>query len=72
MFSRNRIEHLKQTLNRYYSQVIEFQDKELPYQDIFKDSLELNNTIEDIRKYNNNINDQIINLIMNTNKNHFI
>jgi hypothetical protein len=34
MFPINRIEHLKHTLNRYYSQVIEFQDKEPPYQDI--------------------------------------
>ena len=66
MFPIKRIEHLHQEFHHYYSQVIIFQNKEPQYQDIItKLSIilsELDNTIEDMRKFNNNINDQIINL----------
>jgi hypothetical protein len=60
-----RIEQLYQELDRYYSQVIAFQDKDSQYQDIVinfsKILLELEDVIEDMRKYNNYKNDQVIN-----------
>jgi len=53
-------------INNSIIQVISFQDKDSQYQDIItkfsKTMLELEDIIEDIRKYNNNKNDQIINL----------
>jgi hypothetical protein len=63
-----RIEQLHQELDHYYSQVIAFQDKDSQYQNIIpklsRIISELDDIIEDMRKYNNNNNrnDQIINL----------
>lgn len=61
-----RIEQLHQELNHYYSQVIAFQDKDSQYQDIItklsRTISELEDVIEEMRKYNNNSNDQLINL----------
>jgi septal ring factor EnvC (AmiA/AmiB activator) len=66
MFPIKRIEQLQQELDHYYSQVIAFQDRDSQYQNIItklsRTILELEDVIEDMRKYNNNINDQIINL----------
>jgi hypothetical protein len=66
MFPIKRIEQLDQELHHYYSQVIAFQDKDSQYQDIITNlsriKSELDNIIEDMRKYNNRINGQIINL----------
>jgi hypothetical protein len=66
MFPIKRIEQLHQELHQYYLQVIAFQDKDSQYQDIIpklsKIILELEGVLEDMRKYNNNRNDQIINL----------
>lgn len=51
------MEKIHQELNDFYLQVISFQDKDLQYQDIItkllKNLSELDNVIEDIRKYNN-------------------
>lgn len=66
MFSIKRIEQLHQELDQYYLQVIAFQDKDLQYQDIVnkfsKRISDLDNIIENMRKYNNNKNDQLLNL----------
>ena len=66
MFPIKRIEQLHQELQNYYLQVIAFQDKDSQYQDIIpklsRTISELDSIIEDIRKYNNNRNEQIINL----------
>jgi succinate dehydrogenase flavin-adding protein (antitoxin of CptAB toxin-antitoxin module) len=66
MFPIKRIEKIHQELYNYYSQIITFQDKDLQYQDIVnkfsKNLLELDNIIEDIRKYNNTKNNQLINV----------
>jgi DNA repair ATPase RecN len=66
MFPIKRIEQSHYELNNYYSQVISFQDKEPQYQDILvkfsKILLELDEVIEEMRKYNNNTNNQIVNL----------
>ena len=66
MFPIKRIEQLHHELDHYYSQLISFQDKDSQYQNIIlkfsKILLELEYVIEDMRKYNNNINGQIINL----------
>jgi CII-binding regulator of phage lambda lysogenization HflD len=67
MFPIKRIEQLHQELSQYYLQVIAFQDKDSQYQDIIpklsKTISELEDVLEDMRKYNNNNrNDQIINL----------
>jgi hypothetical protein len=66
MFPIKRIEQLHQELDRYYSQVISFQDKDSQYQNIIpklsRIISELEDVIEDIRKYNSHRNDQIINL----------
>ena len=61
------IEQLHQELNHYNLQVITCQDKDSQYyQDIVtklsKIISDLDNVIDDMRKYNNNRNDQIINL----------
>ena len=60
------MEKIDQELNDYYLQVISFQDKDSQYQDIIikysKIISELADVLEDIRKYNNNRDDQIINL----------
>ena len=65
MFPIKRIEQIRQELNQYYSQIIAFQDKDSQYQDIStkfsKTILELDNIIEDMRKYNNK-NNQLINI----------
>ena len=65
MFPIKRIEQIHQELNQYYSQIIAFQDKDSQYQDIStkfsKTILELDNIIEDRRKYNNK-NNQLINI----------
>jgi len=65
-----RIEKIHEELNHYYLQVIAFQDKDSQYQDIVakfsKNLSELDDIIEDMRKYNNknnpliNINKEII------------
>jgi cell wall assembly regulator SMI1 len=66
MFPIKRIEQLHQELHGYYLQVITFQDKDLQYQDIVnkfsKTISDLDNIIENMRKYNNNKNDQLLNL----------
>ena len=66
MFPIKRIEQLHQELHQYYLQVIAFQDKDLQYQDIVnkfsKTISDLDNIIENMRKYNNNKNDQLLNL----------
>ena len=67
MFPIKRIEQLQHELQNYYLQVIAFQDKESQYQDIItkftKNLSDLENIIENMRKYNNNNkNDQIIKL----------
>lgn len=67
MFPMKQIEQLHQELNHYNLQVITFQDKDSQYyQDIVtklsKIISDLDNVIDDMRKYNNNRNDQIINL----------
>jgi hypothetical protein len=66
MFPIKRIEQIHQELNHYYSQIIAFQDEDSQYQNIVtkfsRIISELDNVIEDMRKYNNNTNDQIINL----------
>jgi hypothetical protein len=66
MFPIKRIEQLHQELHRYHLQVIAFQDKDPQYQNIIlkcsKIMTELEGVIEDMRKYNNNANSQIINL----------
>jgi len=57
MFPIKRIEKIYQELNHYYLQVIAFQDKDSQYQDIVaklsKTLSELDDVIEDMRKYNN-------------------
>ena len=57
MFPLKRIEKIHQELNHYYLQVIAFQDEDSHYQDIVakfsKNLSELEDIIEDIRKYNN-------------------
>jgi len=65
-----RIEKIHEELNHYYLQVIAFQDKDSQYRDIMakfsKNLSELDDIIEDMRKYNNknnpliNINKEII------------
>ena len=65
MFPIKIIEKIQEELNHYYLQVIAFQDKDLQYQDIItkfsKNLSELNDIIEDIRKYNNK-NNPLINI----------
>ena len=66
MFPIKRIEKIHQELNHYYSQVIAFQDEDFQYQDIVtkfsKNLLELDDIIEDMRKYNNNRNNPLMNI----------
>jgi hypothetical protein len=66
MFYIKRIENIHQELNQYFLQIISFQDKDSQYQNIItkfsRTVSELEDVIEDMRKYNNNANDQIINL----------
>jgi uncharacterized coiled-coil DUF342 family protein len=66
MFPIKRIEQLQNELNNYYLQVISFQDKDSQYQNIIpklsNTIAELEDVIEDMRKYNNNMNNQLINL----------
>ncbi len=66
MFPIKRIEQFHQELHHYYSQVIAFEDKDPQYQSIItKLSIaisELDDTIEEIRKYNNNKNSQLVNI----------
>jgi len=65
MFPIKRIEKKHQELNYYYLQVIAFQDKDSQYQEIvtkFSRNLsELDDIIEDMRKYNNK-NNPLINI----------
>ncbi|HEX7258506.1 MAG TPA: hypothetical protein VF242_10645 [Nitrososphaeraceae archaeon] len=65
MFPIKRIEKMHQELNYYYLQVIAFQDKDSQYQEIvtkFSRNLsELDDIIEDMRKYNNK-NNPLINI----------
>ena len=65
MFPIKRIEQTHQELNHYYSQIIAFQDKDSQYQDIVikfsKTLLELENVIDDMRKYNNK-NNPLVNI----------
>ena len=71
MFPIKRIENIHQELNHYYLQVIAFQDKDSQYQDIVakfsKNLTELDDIIEDMRKYNNNNNNKN-NPLINMNK----
>jgi hypothetical protein len=70
MFPIKRIEKIHEELNRYYLQVISFQDKDSQYQNIItkfsRNVSELESVIDDMRKYNNknnpliNINKEII------------
>ena len=57
MFPIKRIEKMHQELNYYYLQVIAFQNEDSQYQDIVtkfsKNLSELDDIIEDMRKYNN-------------------
>jgi CII-binding regulator of phage lambda lysogenization HflD len=67
MFPIKRIEQLHQELYCYYLHVISFQDKISQYQNIItklsSTISELEDVIEDMRKYNNNnTNSQIFNL----------
>jgi len=61
-----RIEQIHQELYQYYLQIVSFQDKESQYQNIItkfsRTVSELEDVIEEMRKYNNNINDQLLNL----------
>ena len=65
MFPMKRIEQLHHEFHHYYSQVIAFQDKDSQYQDIVakfsKNLSELDNIIEDMRRYNNK-NNPLINI----------
>jgi hypothetical protein len=67
MFPIKRIEKIHQELHHYYLQVIAFQNEDSQYQDIVakfsKNLSELNDIIEDMRKYNNKNN-----LLLNINK----
>ena len=71
MFPIKRIEQSHFELNNYYSQIIAFQDKNLKYQEIVlkfsKILSELDEVIEDMRKYNNN-NNNIDKKIISLNK----
>jgi hypothetical protein len=57
MFPIKRIEKMHQELNYYYLQVIAFQNENSQYQDVVtkfsKNLSELDDIIEDMRKYNN-------------------
>ena len=65
MFPIKRIKKIQEELNHYYLQVIAFQDKDSQYQDIViqfsKTQSELDDIIEDMRKYNNK-NNPLINI----------
>jgi hypothetical protein len=65
MFPIKRIEKMHQELNYYYLQVIAFQNEDSQYQDIVikfsKNLSELDDIIEDMRKYNNK-NNPVINI----------
>jgi hypothetical protein len=72
MFPIKRIEKIQEELNHYYFQVITVQDKDSQYQNIVtkfsKNLSELDDIIEDIRKYNNK-NNPLINInYINKNK----
>ncbi|HET9807010.1 MAG TPA: hypothetical protein VFP49_08890 [Nitrososphaeraceae archaeon] len=71
MFPIKRIEKIHQELNHYYLQVITFQNEDSQYQDIVtkfsKNLSELDNIIEDMRKYNNK-NNPLININKQINK----
>lgn len=65
MFPIKRIEKMHQELNYYYLQVIAFQNEDSQYQDVVtkfsKNLSELDDIIEDMRKYNNK-NNPVINI----------
>ena len=67
MLSLKRIEQIHQELYQYYLQIVSFQDKESQYQNIItkfsRTVSELEDVIEDIRKYNNNINGQLLSFV---------
>jgi hypothetical protein len=71
MFPIKKIEKIHQELNHYYLQVIAFQNEDSQYQDIVnkfsKNLLELDDIIEDMRKYNNKDN-PLININKEINK----
>jgi hypothetical protein len=71
VFPIKRIEQLHQELNNYYLQVISFQDNDSQYQDIVnkfsKTISELDNIVDDMRKYNNK-NNALININKDINK----
>jgi hypothetical protein len=72
MFPIKIIEKIQEELNHYYLQVIAFQDKDSQYQDIVtkfsKNLSELDDIIEDIRKFNNK-NNPLLNInYINKNK----
>ena len=57
MFPIKRLEKIQEELHRYYLQVIAFQNENSQYQDVVtkfsKNLSELDDIIEDMRKYNN-------------------
>jgi hypothetical protein len=65
MFPIKRIEKMHQELNYYYLQVIAFQNENSQYQDVVtkfsKNLSELDDIIEDMRKYNNK-NNPVLNI----------
>ena len=65
MFPLKRLEKIHEELQRYYLQVITYQNEGEEYQDIVtklsKNLIELESTIKYIRKYNKNIKNQLIN-----------
>jgi hypothetical protein len=71
MFPIKRIEKIHQELNHYYLQVIAFQNEDSQYENIVakfsKNLLELDDIIEDMRKYNNK-NNPLININKQINK----
>jgi hypothetical protein len=71
MFPLKRIEKIHQELNHYYLQVIAFQNEDSQYENIVakfsKNLLELDDIIEDMRKYNNK-NNPLININKQINK----
>ena len=58
MFPIKTLDKINEELHRYYLQIITFQNEDLHYQDIAakfsKNLSELEDVIEDIKKYNNN------------------
>jgi len=64
MFPLKGLEKIHEELHRYYLQVVTYQNEDQKYQDIVtklsKNLSELEYTIKNIRKYNKNIENQLI------------